>query len=338
MNWSGFSDAEHYAMREILTKYLDTSRGRTWQLELSPKQYAHVQDILTTKPRNFNIDEEREKARKKEEKVATERKQAEVALSATDVQDFITVAKKKLSRNLVDWAVTDNEALAVLDGMSDFAADPAKLRAIVTALEREDLMDRLSDNLPVDSLYTDVGAKTGGGQVNRRRIFLQIIALRPPAKNTALAEELLSYGFFDWAITDEEAYLAQQVLKAVSPRARESFFALKGGKYAKRLDEELSLSMKKGETANFYQGGEEGRDLQKLKSQLADDALWTLEQINRLGMLIQMAKAAGEGDFVFAQTKDRYTLYAPFRELYHDKNFFGRIIERFKLYKPAGLK
>ncbi|HKA20519.1 MAG TPA: hypothetical protein VKN18_19700 [Blastocatellia bacterium] len=148
----------------------------------------------------------------------------------------------------------------------------------------------------------------------------------------------MSYGFFDWAITDEEAYLAQQVLKAVSPRARESFFALKGGKFAKRLDAELSLSMKKGQTANFYQGGEEGRDLQKLKSQLADDALWSLEQINRLRMLIQMAIAAGEGDFVFAQTKDRYTLYATFRDLYRNPDFFGRIIEAFKLYKPAGLK
>ena len=338
MVWTGFSQLEHYAMREILIAFFATERGRIWRLELQQKEWQQTEDIIATKPANFDIAEERKKARKKEEKVATERKQAEEALGKGDVQDFLTIAKKKLSYGAIDWAVTDREVLEVIDGISDFAGDPAKVRAIVTELEREGLIDRLIDNLPVESLFTDVGEKTGGGQVNRRRVFLQILALRPPAKNAALAEELLSYGAFDWAITDEEAYLAQQVLKSLSPRARESFMALHERKYAKRLDAELSLSMKKGQTTNFYQGGEEGRDLQKIKSQLADDALWSLDQMNRLRMLIQMAIAAGEGDFVFAQSKDRYELYPAFRELYTDKAFFKRIIEDFKLYKPAGLK
>jgi hypothetical protein len=337
MSWTGLSDAEHYAMFEILTAFLGTERGRQWQLKLSQKDYAHTQDVLTKQPR-FNVDEERKKARRNEQKVATEREQAAAAMKAKDVSDFLTQAKDKLSYGFADWAITNSEALAVLDGMADFASDPAKLSAIVSELEREGLMDRLVDNLPVDTLYTDVGDKTGGGRINRRRTFIQVVALRPPAKNAALVEDLLSYGFFDWAITDEDAYLAQQLLKALPARSRESLFALKGGKFAKRLDEELSLSMKKGKTANFYQGGEGGRDLQSIKSQLADDGLWSLEQINRLRMLIQMAIAAGEGDWVFEQTKDRYNLYAAFRQLYADKEFFGRIIEGFQLYKPPGLK
>ena len=336
MTWTGLSNAEHYAMYEILTAFLTTPRGRQWQLKLSKKTYAHTQDILTKKPR-FNVDEEREKARQTEQKVAKERKQADDAIKLENVRDFLQRAKEKLSYSFTDWAVRDHEALAVLDGMADFASDPEKLRAIVSELERENLMQRLVDNLPVDALYTDVGETAGGGQINRRRIFLQVVVLRQPAKNAAMAENLLSRGFFDWAITDEDAYLAQQLLKALPAPSRESFFALKKGKYAKRLDEELSLSMKKGVTSNFYQGGEGGRDRQSIKSQLLDDALWSLEQISRLRMLIQMAIAAGEGDWVFDQSKDRYIEYSAFRELYKNKDFFGRIVEGFKLYKPPGL-
>jgi hypothetical protein len=337
MAWSGLSDAEHYAMYEILTVFLATKRGRQWQLKLPQKTYDHTQDVLKEKPR-FNVDEEREKARKNEEKVATEREQAAAAMRAKDVGDFLKQAKDKLSYGFTDWAVRDHEALAVLDGMADFASDPAKLRAIISELEREGLMDRLVDNLPVDALYTDVGEKTGSGRINRRRAFLQVVALRPPAKNAAMVEDLLSRGFFDWAITDEDAYLALQLLKALPARSRESLFALEGGKYAKRLDQELSLSMKQGKNANFYQGGEGGRDLQAIKSQLADDGLWSLEQIGRLRMLIQMAIAAGEGDWVFEQSRDRYKLYQAFRQLYENKEFFGRIVEGFKLYKPKGLR
>jgi Domain of unknown function (DUF4157) len=338
MSWTGLSPAEHYALYQILPAYFRTEKGRSWQTR-NQKIASQVHDIIATKPEGFNVDDEREKARKQEEKVAKEREEAAVALQSTDVGDFLKKAKKKLSYGFTDWAVRDHEVLFVLDGMADFASDPAKLRAIVTELEREGLMDRMMNNLPVDALYSDVGQKTGGGRINRRRIFLQMAAMRPPSKNVQLAQDLLSKGLFDWAVTDEDAFLTQQLLKALPPRSRESFLAMKGGKYATKLDEELSMSMKKGETANFYQGGEEGRDLQKIKSQLLDDALWSAEDqtMRHLRMLIEMAIAAGEHDWVFAQTKDRYGLYQPFRDLYRNQQFFDRIIEGFGLYKPARL-
>ena len=70
----------------------------------------------------------------------------------------------------------------------------------------------------------------------------------------------------DWAISDDEAFLAYQLVKSLPKEVREGFYKAEGGKFATRLDEELSLSMKKGASANYYTGGENGSDLRSIRT------------------------------------------------------------------------
>ena len=265
-----------------------------------------------------------------------EREEDKKNVALTDVAKFLADAREKLTYHALDWAITDSEALSLLDDVTAFLNEPPKLRAIVDTLEDDGLMDRWVDNIPVDALYSDVAKIAGGKTINRRSAFLRVLALRPPWKNSRKAEELLSRGLLDWAITDEDAFLAFQLVKSLPEQVRAGFYADQGGKYASRLDDQMSLSMRKGLSANFYTGGKDGGDLQSIKAQLLDDTVWTAAQMSRLRVLIQMARAADEGRWVFEQSRSRYQGSAALRELYGDSDFFKQVVQAFKLYVPKG--
>lgn len=61
-------------------------------------------------------------------------------------------------------------------------------------------------------------------------------------------EELLSYGAFDWAITDEEATQALSILAGLSQEELAACMASLGGTYKTRLLDNLPESLKSGET------------------------------------------------------------------------------------------
>lgn len=104
-----------------------------------------------------------------------------------------------LSYGVFDWAITDEEALralALLKTLSRyqqavFFSDPKYVH-------------RLRDNLPddrvaeLDTLQADVGA------------------LQAPASTVEAIRERLSYGLFDWAVTDRDAVEALEMLKQLS--------------------------------------------------------------------------------------------------------------------------
>jgi len=339
MSWTGFSKEEHFTLHAVIPAFQRTAKGKAWYERLSQQDRAHVEDLLKTDPQ-YNEEDERKKAAEAEQQRKAERAASKelVKDTAGDVYKFIQRARKMLSYSVLDWAITDGEARTLLDEFADFTGNQAKMRAIVETLEGEGYMDRWVDNIPVGDLYTDVGKTSTGKAVNRRKVFLHLLSFRPARKNAQKAEELLSYGLLDWAITDEDAFLALQLVKSLPKQVREGFYAAKGGKYATRLDEELSLSMKKGKTANYYSGGENGSDLRSIQTQLLEDTTWSLEQMSRLRILIQMAQAAGEGAWVFQQSKDRFANFQPMQELYQNAEFFLRVVEGFRLYVPAKFK
>ncbi len=339
MDFTALTPEEHYALREVIAAFRLTARGKTWYAGLKDRHLlGNVEDILNTVPQ-YDEKEQRGRAVEQERKRQKERaEEAEILKARTgDVAKFLEDARQKLTYHVVDWAITDGEVRSLLDDVAKFAEQPATLRAIVNSLEDDSLMDRWVDNVPVDDLYTDAPIAGALTSMSRRRMLLKLLVLRPPWKNVRMAEDLLSYGLFDWAITDEDAFFASQLVKALPERVRAGFYA--DGKYAGRLDEEQSLSMKKGRAANYYTGGDDGKDLQSIKAQLLDDGVWSKEQMGRLRQLIQMARAADEGPWVFAQSKNRFSgKSGTLPALYADVEFFQRVVQSFALFLPVGFR
>ena len=339
MAWTGLTPEEHFATKRVI----DQVRKLTKQADWMPKgsDAKTIGEILSQES-SYNFAEAYQNESKDELAVQKKRDEAKALLKdkTSGVAQVIALAKRKLSYAWNDWAVTDDETLEVLDAIDPFVDDPVQMRAVAEGLEQEQLLDRFIDNLPVEKLYAEIGRKTGSAStINRRRTFLRLISYRDAYKNVKQAEELLQRGLFDWAVTDEDAFLAFQLIKVVPPRARAGFMArsVSGSEtYASRLDTERSLSMKESLTSNFYRGGKEGEDLKSIQTQLLDDKLWTIEGMGQLGGLIPMAIAAGEHEWVFEQSRWRYLHQGPYRELYKDAVFSRDIIEKFSLYRPPG--
>lgn len=101
--------------------------------------------------------------------------------------DAVDNVRKKLSYGVLDWAVTDNdakEALAALAALPD-----AELAKELPRLEQK-YVDRLIDNLPDP-------AKTGPA-------YRKVMTALGAARTAPEAGEDLSYGLFDWAVTDTD--------------------------------------------------------------------------------------------------------------------------------------
>jgi hypothetical protein len=136
-------------------------------------------------------------------------------------RDAIADVEDKLSYGLFDWAVTDQEAV---DALALLAAIPAaKLGTELARLDRK-YVDRLLDNLPD-------AAKSGDG-------YQRVITALGSAGVTAYAEEQLSYGLFDWAVTDADVARFFNLFTTL-PHAEQGKLLVsirKAGKYGRLLD------------------------------------------------------------------------------------------------------
>ena len=111
--------------------------------------------------------------------------------------DYATI-ESNLTYGVIDWAITDAEAhevLVILDGLSD-----PDLADTVAAMDRDGLVDRLLDNLTREdeARYTVLI-----GRINRHR---------STSHSADWIIDRLSYGLFDWAITDDDAHRALTAL------------------------------------------------------------------------------------------------------------------------------
>lgn len=115
------------------------------------------------------------------------------------VQSDVERIERLLSYGLFDWAITDADAIEALEILSNL---PPSLQA--SALRRINL-GRLRENLPQPHIPVLERIIAAAGGV-------------PPGDVRATVErinDLLSYGIFDWAITDAEATEALNLLLAL---------------------------------------------------------------------------------------------------------------------------
>ncbi len=111
--------------------------------------------------------------------------------------DYDTISNN-LSYGVFDWAITDAEArevLGILSGLSD-----RDLADTVAAMDRDGLVNRLLDNI------SDADAERYAVLIGR------ISRHRSVTHSAKWIVDQLSYGIFDWAITDQDAHEALQAL------------------------------------------------------------------------------------------------------------------------------
>ncbi|MCB1910018.1 MAG: DUF4157 domain-containing protein [Rhodocyclaceae bacterium] len=136
-------------------------------------------------------------------------------------RDVIDDVRDKLSYGLIDWAITDaeaNDSLALLATIPD-ANLPADLARLGTKY-----VSRLLDNLPD-------AAKSGDA-------YQRVIAALGSSGTMDYVDEQLSYGVFDWAVTNDEVARVFNVFTNLPAGEREPFLVglEKTGKLGRLFD------------------------------------------------------------------------------------------------------
>jgi hypothetical protein len=140
----------------------------------------------------------------------------------TLMRDAVSDVEKLLSYGAFDWAVTDDEATQALGIL---AAMPAAQLGPAIARLGQTYKTRLLENLPEAAKRTSGYTKV-------------LVALGPDAVLPYL-QGLLSYGVFDWAVTDSDAAAVFQIIRSLSAAQQATMTTKLGVLYRSRLSSNL---------------------------------------------------------------------------------------------------
>src|SRR5487761_1467062 len=115
-------------------------------------------------------------------------------------RDVVSDVEEKMSYSITDWATTDQEATDALNELAELSGP-----ALATAMGQlsQKAKTRLLDHLP------DAARHTSG--------FAKVLVAMGPEAVQPYVQSLLSYGIFDWAITDADAEGVFRVMVALQP-------------------------------------------------------------------------------------------------------------------------
>lgn len=134
---------------------------------------------------------------------------------ATGIQRDVTpeyaLIEDRLTYGLFDWAITDGNCLDVLNLLATLS--DADLADTVAAMDRDGLLDRLMENISEDDQQVFAVLI---GRINRHRSVSH-------TGDWIISQ--LSYGAFDWAITDDDATRAFMVLRGLESQELRSVIA-----------------------------------------------------------------------------------------------------------------
>ncbi len=272
------------------------------------KRIAEAREYAKSEKGESAVAEGLKEAHTEEEKAAAAREKKDASLD-----DLVKRIKSKLD----EFIVTDDEALELLDAVADqclpFKDPTDKFQALANGLTPS-VLDDFIGQIPAKGLYKNE---------RRRKAYVYLVSTRPPFKNEQIAENLMSspwWQFWD-TVTSQEAFLAYLLVKSMPTRARAAFLKARGGERWGQVIDELPDNIRESASFNPYTGGVEQSDRQALLTELLDDKIWTAAQKDRLDATIRMARAAGEAEFIFQQSKrhraDTVPALKPLVDKYH---------------------
>ena len=289
INLKGLSPEEHFAASYFLKnltdgeiRFLLKSQNKDPIRDIMSSTRADVVNFLTAPGKHFDEKAALKAARVKEEKLA-EKERAEQKLAADPA---IEAALKFVLDILDDFKVYDSEAIEILNRICEFIAEPAKVDYIAHQMDSHGALLRFLDELPEES-RSDTTA--------HRETFLRVVKAAPEGVIAGFVEKLLSYGVFDWAITDSEAKFAYELIKVLSPEGQSRFRRKDGGKWFLRLEQNIPDEMKEEGTYTGIevQKGEDGK-LRDVTAEYA--ALLKVEAKNAYEELLALCKKGIDDD------------------------------------------
>ncbi|MFC0109632.1 hypothetical protein [Kibdelosporangium aridum] len=140
-------------------------------------------------------------------------------------RDVVSDVEERMSYSVTDWAVTDEEAT---ESLNDLAGLPAPALAAALGRLSQTAKTRLLDNLPAN--------------VRQTSAFTKVLVAMGPDAVQPYVDSLLSYGVFDWAITDDDATGVFRILVALQPAQQATLAQKLGGTSRARLADNLVRS------------------------------------------------------------------------------------------------
>ena len=140
-------------------------------------------------------------------------------------RDVVSDVEERMSYGAFDWAVTDQEAI---DSLNDLATLPTAALATTMARLSATAKSRLLDNMPASARATSG--------------FAKVLVAMGPAAVQPYVQNLLSYGVFDWAITDADAEAVFRIMVALQPAQQVALTRRLGAMFRHRLADNLQRS------------------------------------------------------------------------------------------------
>lgn len=195
------------------------------------------------------------------------------------------------------------------------AGDEILRETLIRELDRHGCIDELFGQLPNDFLFAEAN----------RISTVKIMLSRDSIRVMAHARELVSYGFTDWMVKDNEAYLAYLCVKALPAEERAAFVQDNPDQWA-RIQSELDPDTRQARDLNLYIGDKAGTDRASVLAQLADAKMWTAANATVLDSLLRMAMAMTEHRFAFERSQEFNAVSVA---------ALAPLVEKYRLWNPG---
>ena len=196
------------------------------------------------------------------------------------------------------------------------SGDVALREAIIRELDYRGYIDELFGQLPDSFLYD---------QANRVST-VKIMLSRDSMRVIAHARDLVSYGALDWLVSDSEAYLAFECVRALPAEERSSFIRECPALWAK-IQSEMGPAMRQARDINAFVGDKAGTARAGVLAELAEKDFWIAANEVALDGALRMAMAMSEHRFAFDRSLEFDVVNAQPALL--------PLIEKYRLYNPA---
>ncbi len=193
------------------------------------------------------------------------------------------------------------------------APDPPSVEVRTQAVRRFDAggdLDDLYNSFPDNYIYNQPG----------RGELLDLNAMRDPVHLAMRASALLSTGLSDWWVSSREAWIAYQLVRALSPEQQERFQQEHANEWSSMMSA-MTPEMRASTASTPLSGRGPWPSREQLRERLRDDRLWNPEHADQLRALIDILRAADDGAFVFEESS-RHT-NPKLGQLFADLRLYG---------------
>jgi hypothetical protein len=235
--------------------------------------------------------------------------------TAVDMELFLVRNKwhEERGANSAMWITRELIGLDPASGQPP-REQPSPVDVRTMAVRRFDTgeLDELWDAFPDSYIYDQPG----------RGELLDLNVMRDPVHLAQRASNLLSTGIFDWWVSSREAWIAYQLVRALSPEEQQRFQQEHADKWSSMMSA-MTPEQRASTAVSALTGRGPWPSREQLRERLRDSRLWNAEHAAQLRALMDILVASDDGAFVFAESTR------------HPLTGLGRVVADLRLYDPS---